>query len=111
MTVIIKKGIVSKARFPGFGVGLIQVEDEIAGSNIAGENFGQLSDNPPSRRVEGYIYMEKHPPSVINDDKDIQHPESYRGNSEEIHGDDGVSVIIKKSFPLFDFIRACRSSL
>jgi hypothetical protein len=85
------------------------IEDQILRCRVVGKGLAQLLYNPGARWVPGQVEMKKTPPVVGNDEEAIQHTESERWYSEEIHRGDSLTMVAQKGRPLLRRLRIPRS--
>ena len=83
----------------------LRIEDQVARCRIKGECLAQLLNHPSAARVPGGIKVQDSPPVRRNHKEAIEHTESKRWHSKEIHGGDGFAVVIQKRHPAFCWLR------
>jgi len=82
----------------------------VTGFGLLGECLSELLNHPVFCRVFGRIEMEDLTTVVVDDDQPVQQAEGCRGDHEEVHGRDGLSVVAEKGLPTFDLFGRSRSS-
>src|SRR5579864_1203388 len=78
---------------------LIVVEEKKPGRGLIGKCFAQLLDDPAACRVRGDVAVQDATPVMADDEKAVEQVESDSGDSKEVHGGDGFTVIVKKRKP------------
>jgi hypothetical protein len=72
------------------------VKNQISSSGLIREGFADLLSDPGARRMVGDVEMENAPAVVRNDEKAIEQVEGDRRHREEIHGNNGFSMIAQE---------------
>src|SRR5260370_2756451 len=86
----------------------ITIKDEEPWSGFKWKCFSQLLDDPQACRMLGDIEVQDAPTIVTDDEKAIEHAESDRRNSEEVHRDNRFLVITEKGKPALGWLRISR---
>jgi len=75
------------------------IKDEKLRCRIVGEALSKLLSHPRGRRMPRDVVVKNAPPVMSNHEEAIQHAECCRGNREEIHACDGLSMIAQERRP------------
>jgi len=73
--------------------GPASIEDDEPGHGLERERFSKLLDDPGRGRARRYAEPRDFSPPVAEDDQDVENPEGRRGDSEEVHGGNGLAVV------------------
>src|SRR5258708_8273616 len=86
----------------------IAIKDDEPRSGSKWKCFSQLLDNPRACRMLCDIEVQDAPAIVTDDEKAIEHAESDRRNSEEVHRGNRFPVITEKGKPALSRLRMSR---
>ncbi len=74
------------------------------------ECLPKLLDYPLGSRMRCHIEVEDPAPAMLDDKKAIEQPECRCGHGEEIHCDDGFTMVVEKGEPSLSMIRSSAKS-
>jgi hypothetical protein len=79
----------------------IVIQNDVAISSRLRKGFAKLLHDPICGRMLRDVEMQDSPPFVLDDEETVQHSEARARNGEEVEGDDGLAVVMKKCEPFF----------
>jgi len=77
----------------------IAIQNDIAIRSRLCKSFSQLLHDPLGRWMGRDIEVQNPAASVLDDEETVQHTERRGRHGEEIEGDDGLTVVVKKCEP------------
>jgi hypothetical protein len=89
----------------------ITIKDDEPRSGSKWKCFSQLRDDPQASRMLGDIEVQDAPTIVTDDEKAVEHLESDRRNSEEVHRGNRFPVITEKGKPAPGRLRISRRGI
>ena len=75
------------------------------GRRVVRERFAELLDDPLCARVRTHVEMKDLAPGMVDEDKDVEHPESRCGHGEEIHRCNAFTMVSQEYLPPLDGLR------
>jgi hypothetical protein len=77
----------------------IPVVNEVSDSCIGREGLPELLAKPFACGVGGDVEMPDNPPSMVQEDKDVEGPEVPGGNHQEVHGGEDIAMVPEEDAP------------
>ena len=76
-------------------------KDQEPGSRFVGESLAQLLNDPTARGMPRDIEVQYASPTMVDDEEAVEHAERDRGDGEEVHRRDYLTVIPQEGEPTF----------
>jgi hypothetical protein len=78
------------------------IEEKVLGCGLEGEGLSELLDHPSSGRARRDAQPGQAATSVSDHEEDVENAEGGRGDGEDVHGGDAVTMVLEKGLPALD---------